>query len=250
MREERASLQALLDQRLAGRDHLRVLDAGCGTALHVELGRDPWVVGIDIDRESLDENEFLNERIVGDLQVYELDHESFDVVVCWDVLEHLARPTLALENMAHSLRSDGLLVIAGPNVMSFKGLATKFTPLRLHRLAYRRLGASDAQPFPTFMRFSTAPQRIAAWALTSSHDLVVNHLGFFEAPMQVVLRERLRLTGRAWTRLRMLTRWATGGKLDPAVTDFFLVLRRSAAVDVAGRPGSRAHPTNCCHSQA
>lgn len=226
MRSQHARLQACLDERLDDHGRLRVLDAGCGKALHVRLGEDPWMVGIDIAAEQLEKNELLDEQILGDLQTHPLDPDSFDVVVCWDVLEHLNRPMLALDNMVHSLRSDGLLVIAGPNPFSLKGLLTKLTPFAFHRIAYRRLVSPDVRPFRTFMRLAVAPSRLERWAVTAPQSLAIDHLSFYEAPMQLRFRRRLHLTGRPWLMMRAVTCVCTLNKVDPALTDFFLVLRR------------------------
>ena len=47
------------------------------------------MVGLDISPSALDRNRLLDDRIVGDLETYPLPRKAFDVVVCWDVLEHL-----------------------------------------------------------------------------------------------------------------------------------------------------------------
>ena len=104
-------LQAVVDQHLEGRDALRILEAGCGSASHLRFGPGAHLVGIDISERQLDRNGALDEKIVGDLQSHPLG-SGYDLIVCWDVLEHLPRPDDALENMLASVAPGGLLVIA------------------------------------------------------------------------------------------------------------------------------------------
>src|ERR1700677_2020333 len=137
------------------RKPLRVLDAGAGADLRLKLPPDAEITGIDISKDILTSNPALSERIIGDLQTYPLTADAFDVVVCWDVLEHLADPVSAVSNMSNALAKGGLLVIGGPNVWSTKGLLTKFTPHRFHVFVYRHLlhkphaGEPGQAPFPT-----------------------------------------------------------------------------------------------------
>jgi len=110
-----------LARRVSGRSPLRVLDAGCGRQCNVELPPHAYVVGVDISPEALEENPLLDERIVGDLELIELPKESFDLIVCWDVLEHVRRPRAVLDRLAPALAEGGVLVVGAPNVLSLKG---------------------------------------------------------------------------------------------------------------------------------
>jgi 2-polyprenyl-3-methyl-5-hydroxy-6-metoxy-1,4-benzoquinol methylase len=174
--QETAQLQAVLDDRLRGRAGLRVLEAGCGSTSHVRLPPDATLVGIDISQKQLDRNARLAERIRGDVQAHDLGVASFDVIICWDVLEHLPYPERALERFVRALRPDGLLVLALPHALSFKGMVTKLTPHAFHVWFYRRIlgqplaGTEDRAPFPTFMRAAIAPHRLVRFA--EAHGLV------------------------------------------------------------------------------
>ena len=85
-------LQAFVDEALHGRTRLRVLDAGCGSSSYVKAPESAHRVGIDISEEQLRKNTFVDEKILGDIQTYELPPASFDVIICWWVLEHLREP--------------------------------------------------------------------------------------------------------------------------------------------------------------
>ena len=217
-----AAVQAVVDDWSVALERLLVLDAGCGSQMYLELGQAARIVGLDVDADGLERNQRLDERLVGDVQTVVLPHGAFDLIVCWDVLEHVRDPGRALENLRPALRAGGLLVIGAPNVLSLKGLVTKGTPFWLHRLYYRRISTID--PFRTHLRLAMAPDRIRRWAAASS--LATEYLAFYESPLQAGLRRRLGLTGRTWSRATAAARFCSGGRVDLEATDFMLVLRR------------------------
>ncbi|MGC2528000.1 MAG: class I SAM-dependent methyltransferase [Candidatus Acidiferrum sp.] len=159
-------LQSLLDGELSCRPYVRLLEAGCGSASHLNFGGQVRLVGIDISAAQLARNASLHEKIVGDVQVYGFPPDSFDAIVCWDVLEHLKHPELALQQFARAIKPGGLIILKMPNVLSVKGLVTKLLPHTFHVLAYRYFygdkdaGKNDTMPFKTYLRFDISAQRI------------------------------------------------------------------------------------------
>ena len=129
-------LQDLVDKQLNGRA-VRLLEAGCGSASHINFGGDVWITGIDISNKQLERHSSLNEKVLGDIQCYEFAPRSFDAIICWDVLEHLPQPKLALRKFAQAIKPGGIVILKLPNVLSLKGLITKFFPHYFHVLAYR-----------------------------------------------------------------------------------------------------------------
>jgi 2-polyprenyl-3-methyl-5-hydroxy-6-metoxy-1,4-benzoquinol methylase len=106
-----------------GRDG-RVLDVGCSSGyLSKPLSeRGNKVVGIELDPDAAREAEQWCERVlVGDLETMELslDPESFDVVVCGDVVEHLRDPEAALARLRTFLKPGGRLVVSTPNIANW-----------------------------------------------------------------------------------------------------------------------------------
>jgi SAM-dependent methyltransferase len=193
-----------------------VLDAGCGRALPVDVPRNARLVGLDLDPVALARNPNIDEALVGDVARYLLEPEAYDVVLCWNVLEHVSDPRSALENFRRSLRTGGLLVLGVPNVWSLKGLLTKFTPHWFHRFAYRHvLGMPDLEPYPTYLRVAIAPGRLA--------------IEGFERVYSVTYRPDLRLPRplrAAWRTLGIGGRLTTGGRWDPEASEHIEVLRR------------------------
>jgi 2-polyprenyl-3-methyl-5-hydroxy-6-metoxy-1,4-benzoquinol methylase len=100
-----------------------VLEVGCAIGYFTKamVKRGCKVVGIEIDPEAAARAEEWAERVVvGDIdrgEVWDqLDDESFDVVLCGDVLEHLRDPLGALQSAVRKLKPDGVVVTSFPNV--------------------------------------------------------------------------------------------------------------------------------------
>ncbi len=161
--EEIAKMQKVVDRFLNGKEELDLLEAGCGSRSHLRIPSHARVTGMDLSKRQLEKNSDLHEKILGDLQTHELPASRFDIIVCWDVLEHLPYPQKALENFVKALKPGGILVLAVPNVFSLKSLIAKWTPYGFHVWVYRTLlhddtaGIDGNSPYPTYHRFSIAP---------------------------------------------------------------------------------------------
>jgi SAM-dependent methyltransferase len=100
-----------------------VLDAACGvgygTAYLAEEAR--HVVGVDVDTGAI---AYARRRYVRsnvefvqqDLGKLDLPDDSFDVVVSFETIEHLAQPEAFLAHAARVLRADGVFVVSTPRV--------------------------------------------------------------------------------------------------------------------------------------
>jgi SAM-dependent methyltransferase len=228
LNRELAVVQSVLDETLEGRKLVQALDAGCGAHRNVRIPTGVRTVGIDISQRQLDRNLHLDERIRGDLQTYPLPEQSFDLIVCWDVLEHLANPEAALHRMQRALKPDGIMVLALPNLMSVKGLVTKFTPHGFHTWFYRHVyrsaktGEDDEGPFPTYFRRAISADGIKRFAAATGLAMV--HFGALESRWQRLARLRFRITGRIWKVVRFGVASVTFGRVDPEQTDLLVVL--------------------------
>ena len=159
------------------------------------------MTGIDISMRQLERNTSLAEKVHGDLQVYRWPSRCFDLIVCWDVIEHLNDPVAAITGLAEALRPGGGLVLAFPNFWSLKGLVTKFTPFRLHAWFYRyilgdRRRIEELDQFPTPFRLAISPARIVALGRRLGLTTVLDE--HYEGPVQTHMRARSRLADIAW----------------------------------------------------
>ena len=154
----------------------RVLDAGCGMRMTVDLPPGAHVVGIDISEAALARNDSVDERVVGDIEKHPFASESFDLAVCHDVLEHLEDPVAAVRNLARVVKPGGELDVRMPILWSVKGLLTKLTPYRFHVWCYRRLfrietaGREGHAPFPTRLRIP--PSRLEKELAAAGFEIV------------------------------------------------------------------------------
>ncbi|MBK5232600.1 MAG: class I SAM-dependent methyltransferase [Thermoleophilia bacterium] len=111
-------------EEIADLKPVAVLDAGCGEGESLErLGQflPDTVTGVDLNPESV---EFTRQRIPGgDFQVADLlalpfPDDSFDLVFCLEVLEHIPIPGAALAELARVCRGD--LVLSVPSEPWFR----------------------------------------------------------------------------------------------------------------------------------
>ncbi|MCK6533026.1 MAG: methyltransferase domain-containing protein [Polyangiaceae bacterium] len=113
---------AALARRSTRRTNLHVLDVGCGTGnlLAAPLARMGYqVTGIDVHEESI---RYAREQH-RDIPTLTFDHrsiedypaESFDVVICSEVLEHVNDPKAFVCELKRLLRQGGTLVVTVPN---------------------------------------------------------------------------------------------------------------------------------------
>lgn len=228
--EVAAQLQSVVDKLLFNVKEARVLEAGCGSLSRLQLPEGAHVVGIDISELQLARNTELHERVLGDIQSYQLPGCSFDLIVCWWVLEHLAEPRRALANFVQALQDGGVIILVLPNSHSIKGLVTKLTPHWVHVWAYRYIfkvkdaGKADTAPFRTYHRFAVAPSALKTFA--HDHNLTVEYFRLFEAGWQRNLRVRLGLTNARWSVFKWLTSAATLGRISAEHTECAIILRK------------------------
>jgi SAM-dependent methyltransferase len=226
------NLQQIVDDYLTPERTFAILEAGCGSMSKLRLGKNIHVVGIDISKKQLERNGELDERILGDIQTYSLPEGSFDIIICWDVLEHLPDPCKALENFLRACKPNGLIILAFPNLFSLKGFVTKLTPHKVHIWYYKYFlgaedpGSDDQPPFPTTLRLSMSYPAI--WKLARSRNATVQFFAFRESPDMQTVRRKFRIMNALFSTASVLSRTFTFGKIDATNSDCIMVLRPSA----------------------
>jgi SAM-dependent methyltransferase len=174
------SLEGTVRELLGNREEITILEAGCGSMSHFNHGifHNARLVGIDLSEEQLEKNTYLKEKILGDIQdPNSLPASAYDLIICWDVLEHLPDPAMALKNFFHAVRNGGVILLASPNVLTVRGLIVKLTPHIFHVWFYRHIaghkeaGSPGSWPFKSYHRFTMSPTFIKKFA--KKNDLVV-----------------------------------------------------------------------------
>jgi 2-polyprenyl-3-methyl-5-hydroxy-6-metoxy-1,4-benzoquinol methylase len=98
------------------------LDIGCAYGYFLkccdEMGYETW--GIDISTYAIAR---AREETVAQLRVFDVNEglpflktNSFDLVTMFDVIEHLRRPRVALEETHRILKTQGTLIVTTPNL--------------------------------------------------------------------------------------------------------------------------------------
>lgn len=108
----------LAAQLAAGRT---VLDAGCGVGWGAALLLDAGArsaTGIDISSEAIADARAREPRAsfaVGDLRALPLSDRRFDLITCFEAIEHVEDPQRALDELARMLAPGGVLLVSSPN---------------------------------------------------------------------------------------------------------------------------------------
>ncbi len=101
-----------------------ILDAGSGFGQYIHfisrLNKDYTIKGIDVKDEEIENcRRFFvdNQKIIfekADLNTF-VEQEKFDLILCIDVLEHIADDVGVMKNLCASMKKGGLLLISTPS---------------------------------------------------------------------------------------------------------------------------------------
>jgi SAM-dependent methyltransferase len=231
MNAELSELQAAIDGLISVKESLDVLDAGCGAKLNVRFPKNAYITGIDISQLQLSRNHCLHRKILGDIQCYRYPPSCFDVIVCWDVLEHVKKPTDALERLAAALRENGIIVLSAPNLFSLKGIITRITPYAFHLWFYRTIrgwkeaGVGGNPPFPTYLRYAMSPRAIRRFACAHRMKIVYERYSGRGDSRDIIGRDNRWLTAIAKV-LNIFTLALSFGTFDPKFAQYYFLLRK------------------------
>jgi SAM-dependent methyltransferase len=113
-------------------------------------------VGVDVDFPSLRENLILPLRAQAQLEALPFPAQTFDLVLCTWVIEHLPEPCPAFREIARVLKPGGCLLLLTPNARHPLIALGRAIPARWRRLLVQRLyGRAPQDIFPAFYRANT-----------------------------------------------------------------------------------------------
>lgn len=133
---------------VAGRSG-RLLDMGCGLGFFLKAmaSYKAWdAYGCEISPAAVRyarEQLRLDKVICTRLQEADLPPASFDMIVMWDVLDHIPRPDPLLSHCRSLLKEDGILFIRSPNVVTQLFRARLMYALGRFQTGRKYLQASD-----------------------------------------------------------------------------------------------------------
>jgi SAM-dependent methyltransferase len=138
---------------------VRWLDVGCGRGGIVELlgGEVTLCVGADLDLASLHEHRAPHTcRVAAPVDALPFADESFDLVTCSWVMEHLADPRRAFAQIARVLAPGGHWIFLTPNARNPLTFASRLMRGPLQARLVRRLYArAESDTFPVRYRVNT-----------------------------------------------------------------------------------------------
>lgn len=149
--------QPFLDRVGKGlRPGVRILDVGSGARPVVPPGIRPpncHYAGLDVSVDELDRAgpAAYDERIVADIAHASADiQDRFDLVVSWQVLEHVASMRAALDAQYRALADGGRMVAMLSGALGAYALLARVIPYRASTVIQERLlGIDGADKFPT-----------------------------------------------------------------------------------------------------
>jgi SAM-dependent methyltransferase len=211
---------------------LDVYEAGGGSIsfLPADVLRRAQITVVDIDEEQLRNNDYAQKAILGDIQTYRFEPGSFDLVNCYNVIEHLPDVEAALTGFFRSLKPGGLVLIAAPNPESLSGVVTKHTPHWFHVWFYRHVrgdrkaGQPGQAPFPTHFHPLVTLSKLEAFA--NSHGLQVIYRKEYESPRFPEMRVRRPLLAALLDSFALVANLLLPGNTDIRHGDYHVILRK------------------------
>ena len=137
-------------------DARSILEIGCGvgnTGRYLKEHLEAFVAGVELNSVAAEKaRAVLDDVVTGNIEKLQLEYEpdSFDVILCGDVLEHLIEPLQVLKKLKKFLKPTGKLVASIPNVQFF-GVVHHLTE---GNWTYQDEGILDR----THLRFFTYPE--------------------------------------------------------------------------------------------
>lgn len=173
-----AKAQDLLAKAFAGRS-VRIYEAGGGSVsvLPLEAFDDYRITVVDIDEEQLQNNSYADEKILGNIETQPFPPDSFDLIVCHNVIEHLPAADRALQQFHAALAPGGLVFVSAPNPESLFGMITKHSPHWFHVWVYRVIfrhkdaGQPGKHPFKTIFHPVVYPAEFERFARQTGFEV-------------------------------------------------------------------------------
>lgn len=166
-----------------------VLDAACGWGYGSELllrGGAKSVTGVDIAESVIDAAGAANDSrinfLVGDIESLPFANDSFDVVVCFEAIEHVEGWARALDEFARVLRPGGQLVISTPNDSAYGDRNEH----HIHQFTRAEFSLELGNRFANVELFAQSP-----WVVSIVSDLAVSEA----ADLEIELPATLKTTG-------------------------------------------------------
>jgi SAM-dependent methyltransferase len=225
------AVHGILDTKLPPTG-LSIYEAGGGSTsfLPLDVLRRAHVTAVDIDEDQIRNNDYAQEKILGDIQTYRFPPGSFDLVICYNVIEHLADVEAALLGFCESLKQGGLILIGAPNPKSLSGVVTRYSPHWFHVWFYRyvrgekQAGQPGQPPFPTYFHPLVTLAKLEDFA--STHGLQMIYRKQYESPRYPEMRARQPVFAALLDTVARIMNFVLPGNVDVRRGDYHVILRK------------------------
>ena len=230
-RQSLLTVYSILEATLPAAD-LAIYEAGGGSTSFLPLNvlRRAHVTVVDIDEDQIRNNDYAQEAILGDIQTYRFVPDSFDLVICYNVIEHVPDVEAALLGFGQSLKQNGMILIGAPNPRSLSGVLTKYSPHWFHVWFYRHVrgdknaGLPGCPPFPTHFHPLVTLSNLEAFA--NKHGLQMIYRKQYESPRYPEMRRRKPLFAALIDAAAKALNIFLPGKTDVRHGDYHVILRK------------------------
>lgn len=160
-------VQALLHSNVV------MLDAGCGKgeSLQKYRPRVKLAIGIDVSKEPVRDaagrgisTNSPQSVLVGSLEDLPFKEETFDLITCRWVMEHLKDPKRSFHEFHRILKKDGHLVLLTTNAYNYVTILNRLMPVEAKKMVLGKLGRGESDTFPAYYRCNTVRKLRAAAA--------------------------------------------------------------------------------------
>lgn len=211
---------------------LAIYEAGGGSTSFLPLSviNRAHVTVVDIDEDQVRNCDYAQETILGDIQTHRFAPDSFDLVICYNVIEHVPDVGAALHGFCQSIKKGGLILIGAPNPDSLSGVVTKFSPHWFHVWFYRNIrglknaGLPGQAPFPTHFHPLVTLTNLETFA--KQNGLQVIYKKEYESPRYPEMRNRLPALGMLVDAGARILNMLVPGKRDVRHGDYHVILRK------------------------
>jgi len=183
----------LLTEQLLLKPNARWLDAGCGCRILADgleqledlaVARAGFTVGMDPDKDGVATHRNIEKRVCSFLDALPFRDQSFDVVTCNMVVEHLGDPLKCFAEIKRVLAPGGIVIFHTPNLRNYMVFLNHTVGRLLPRGLVLRVirageGRAPEEVFPTFYRMNSSGR---VRDLTSKLGLVVEKEQFLPSP--------------------------------------------------------------------
>jgi SAM-dependent methyltransferase len=135
-----------------------ILEAGCGkrsviSELNLKVKN---AVGVDISPVDLQQNTAMDFRLLADIGKLPFKKDTFDLIICRNVVEHLPDPINVFTEFRMVLRPQGMILIRTPNLLNPIIFLSRILPLNIRIWIKKSVfHDTDGDTFPTYHRCNT-----------------------------------------------------------------------------------------------